>query len=33
VPLDGEPLDARWSPSGRRLAVLTALRVHVFTFM
>lgn len=32
VPLDGEPLDARWSPSGRRLAVLTALRVHVFTF-
>jgi hypothetical protein len=25
-------LDARWAPSGRRLAVLTADRVHIFSF-
>jgi hypothetical protein len=32
VALDTEPFDARWSPSGRRLAVLTADRVHILTF-
>ncbi len=31
--LDAVALGARWSPSGRRLAVLTRLRVHVITFI
>lgn len=30
--VEGGPIDARWSPSGRRLAILTPSRVHVFSF-
>jgi hypothetical protein len=32
VELDQTPLDAAWSPSGRRLAVMTDTRVHFLTF-